>query len=298
MTTNVSLIIDILKQDLRVAENAINEKSFGMVGVVGNRIMSNLLADESKTKELMLIGWIVKEMGGELETIKRSKDESKITNSTKIAKESLEKIVTMLSKKGYGNNELWGIYFDLEKKMRDLILSKLEDKIYNRKPEFTREITLVFLQHFLANKDLLLKQNAQLTKGILNDLARVTNEHGATEAEYILYIVFKAFDLYSDYVLYSETLDGKINEAGLKPKIDKYMNIIEEIYKVYEAKNLEKMYPESTALIYDLSIDIRKYFLSYFIIHTQIVERKLELPEEAKEKIGETISKAFEEKLE
>ncbi len=124
MTTNASLIIDILKQDIKVAENAIKENNFGMVGVVGNRIMSNLLADESKTKELMLIGWIVKEMGGELETVRRYKDESKLTNSTKIAKECLEKIASMLSKKGYGNKELWEIYFDLEKKMRDHILSK------------------------------------------------------------------------------------------------------------------------------------------------------------------------------
>ncbi len=298
MTTDVSLIIDVLRQDLKVAENAINENDFGFVGVIGNRIMSNLLADESKTKEFMLIGWILKDISGELETVKRLKDTTKLASSTKIAKEYLEKIGAMLSKKAYGDKELWQLYFDLEKNMRDNLLSKLEDKSYTRKPEFTRKITLVYLQHFLANKDLLLKQNALLTKGILNDLARNINEHGATQAEHIIYIVFKAFDLYFDYVFYSETLpDGKINETGLKPKIDRYTNIIDKIYKIYESEKLNDIYPESTALVYDLSIEMRKYFLSYFIIHAQVAERKVELPEEAKQKISETISKAFEEKI-
>lgn len=298
MTTNINLIIDVLRQDLKVVEKAITENNFGMVGVIGNRIMSNLLlADESKTKEFMLIGWIVKEIGGELEAIKRYKDNSKLANGTKIAEECVKKIVTMLSKKEYGNKEIWELYFDFEKKMQVYILNNLEDKSYTRKPEFTHKITLVLLQHFLANKDLLLKQNTQLTKGILNDLARTINEHGATDGEYIFYIIFKAFDLYFDYVLYSETIDGKINEAGLKSKIYGYIDIIEKIYQIYEAQNIEKMYPESMALVYDLSIEIRKYFLNYFIIHTQIVDRKLELPEEAKQRIGETISKAFEEKI-
>ena len=99
MTTDISLIIDVLRQDLKVAENAINENNFGFVGVIGNRIMSNLLADESKTKEFMLIGWILKDISGELETVKRLKDSNKLTNSTKTAKEYLEKIGTMLSKK-------------------------------------------------------------------------------------------------------------------------------------------------------------------------------------------------------
>ncbi|MDO9098836.1 MAG: hypothetical protein Q7U60_12040, partial [Candidatus Methanoperedens sp.] len=97
----MSLIIDVLKQDIKVAENAINENNFGMVGTVGNRIMANLLADESKTKEFMLIGWILKEVSGELEAVKRSKDTSKLSNSTKIAKESLKQIETILSKKEY-----------------------------------------------------------------------------------------------------------------------------------------------------------------------------------------------------
>lgn len=299
MTTNLSLIIDVLKQDIKVAENAINENDFRMVSIIGNRIMANLLADESKTKEFMLIGWILKEMGGELEAVRRFKDTSKLNNSTKIAKESLKQIETILSKKEYDTKKLWGIYFDWEKDIRNHILSKLEDKIYTKKmPEFTRGISLVLIQHFLENKNLLLKQNAQLTKGILNDLARIINEHGATEAEYMTYIVFKAFDQYFDYALYSEmSFDGKINEENLKSKIDKYIDTIEKISKIYEAKELEDMYAESTALVYDLSIEMRKYVHSYFIIHAQVVERKLELPEEAKQKISETISKAFEEKV-
>lgn len=298
MTTNLSLIIDVLKQDIKVAENNINGNDFRMVGIIGNRIMANLLGDESKTKEFMLIGWILKEVSEELEAVKRFKDPSKLNNSTKIAKESLKQIETILSKKEYDTKKLWGIYFDWKKDIRDHILSKLEDKIYTKKPEFTRGISLVLIQHFLENKNLLLKQNAQLTKGILNDLARIINEHGATEAEYMTYIVFKAFDQYFDYALYSEmSFDGKLNEENLKSKIDKYIDTIEKISKIYEAKELEDMYAESTALVYDLSIEMRKYVHSYFIIHTQVVERKLELPEEAKQKISETISKAFEKEV-
>jgi len=49
--------INVIRQDLKVARNAIDAEEFGMVNVIGNRIMSNLLVEDRE--ELMIIGWML-----------------------------------------------------------------------------------------------------------------------------------------------------------------------------------------------------------------------------------------------
>lgn len=129
--------INVIRQDLKVARNAINDKEFGMVNVIGNRIMSNLLVEGRE--ELMIIGWMLKDLGGELGGINERKEEEKLKDAIKLAKEHLDELGDMLVHKRTSASDLWDRYFDIEKKIRKDLLSKLEDSEYKEEHEILEE---------------------------------------------------------------------------------------------------------------------------------------------------------------
>ena len=144
---------NVIRQDIKVARNAIDEKEFGMVTTIGNRIMSNLLVEGRE--ELMIIGWMLKDLGGELGGIKERKEEEKLEDATKSAKEHLDELGNMLMQKRTSASDLWDRYFDIEKKIRKTLLSKLEDDEYKEEHEFSKKATIMLLEHFHSNRELL-----------------------------------------------------------------------------------------------------------------------------------------------
>ncbi len=292
----MSLLVEVIKEDLKLAKKHIDDKNFEFINIIGNRMMSNQLVADENEKILIMVGWILREMGGELTLIKAFKNEPKISNAITVAKESVDKLSSMIAKKGYTAKEFWELYFDYQNKIRGHLLPKPDDTIYTKKPEFTRKINLMLVKHFSDNKKLLLQENNNLTKGIITELTRVVNEYSAKEADFITYIIFKAFDRYYDYALYSETnLDGKIRDKeALESKLSPFLEKLDKIVAL-TADNLEESYKSSTDLIYELSMEYRKYYINYSEIYIPTIKKKIELPEEAKTKIGDAIAKAFEE---
>ncbi len=103
---------NVIRQDLKVAKNAIDDEEFEMVNVIGNRIMSNLLVEDRE--ELMIVGWMLKDLGGELGGIKERKEEGKLEDAKKLAKEHLDELGDMLTTKRTSASDLWDRYFDIE----------------------------------------------------------------------------------------------------------------------------------------------------------------------------------------
>lgn len=292
----MSLINQIIKEDLKIAKKYVKKKP-ELVTVMGNRIMSDLLVADDDEKILMLVGWILREISGNLFNINRLRSESKLVNGIDISKKYLDKLIDLVSENTYTDIKLCELYASYEKEIRIHILPEIEDNIYTKKPEFTRKVNLMLISYFLENKKLLLQENNQLINGLINDMSRVINEHGAKEGDYTTYLIFKAFDKYYDYAIYSEMgFDKKIeNKEQLESKFDPY---IEKIYQLVplliEDKN-EELYTLSGKIIVDLSVEFRKYFINFSDIYISTLKKELELPQEAKERISETIAKAFEE---
>jgi hypothetical protein len=288
--------INVIRQDIKVARNAIDGKDFGMVNVIGNRIMSNLLVEDRE--ELMIIGWMLKDLGGELAGIKERKEESKLENAIKLAKEHLDELGDMLTAKRTSASDLWDRYFDIEKKIRKSLLSKLEDEVYKEELEFSKKAAIMLLEHFHSNRELLLKKNNQLISGVANDISRVVNDHGGKEAT-VVFLVFKALDRYCEYLMYEEGDDGKIeDESRFKSKIDGYIDNIYEMASMIRNGRMEDLYEHSNHILGKLGSEYRKFFINYLEPLRVVVERKIEIPEKAKEKIGDIVSKSFEKELE
>lgn len=293
----MSLINQVIKEDLKIAKKYL-EKKPELVAVIGNRVMSNLLvADNNDENILMLAGWTLREISATLTNINRLGDESKSVNGINISKDYLDKLIDYVSKNTYTDIKLCELYINYEKNIRVHILSESEDDIYTKKPEFTRKVNLMLIKHFLENKKLLLQENNHLVNGLISDMARVINEHGAKEGDYITFLIFKAFDKYYDYALYSGMgLDKKIeNKEELESKLNPYIDkIVQLVPLLIENKN-EELYKHSGNMFIDLGIEYRKNFINFSDIYIPILKKEVELPLEAKERISETIARAFEE---
>ncbi len=287
---------NVIRQDIKVARNAINDKDFGMVNVIGNRIMSNLLVEGRE--ELMIIGWMLKDLGGELSGIKERKEEGKLEDAIKSAKEHLDELGDMLVHKRTSASDLWDRYFDIEKKIRKDILSKSEADEYKEEHEFSKKAAIMLIEHLHSNREILLKKNNQLIPSVANDLSRVVNEHGSNEA-IIVYLVFRALDLYYRYLMYEEGVDGKIeDESRFKSKIDEHIDKVYEMASMIRDAQIDDLYEHSNRILGKLGSAYRKYFINYLDIPRIVVEREIEIPEKAKEKIGDIVSKSFEKELE
>lgn len=291
----MSLELEIIKEDLKVARKYLGDNNFDYVNIIANRIMSNLLVAEGNDKILMTIGWILRDISGEMNLSKGYKDKSKISNAVNEAKTSLDKLIDILAKNEQTEQKILEIYFNYQKRVRKYLLPVPEDSVYTIKPEFTRKVNLMMFKHLSDNQEILIKENNTLIKGIINDLSRCINEHGAKEADYISYLVFRVFDSYYDYVLYSEIgIDGKIkNVESLKSKLSIYIERIEKIVPMMD-NDLEELCKYCVNILVDLAIEFRKNYMNYMPIYTP-AKKIIEMPEEAKKKIGETIAKAFEE---
>ena len=131
----MDITTNVVRQDLKVTKKAINTQKFGMVNIAANRIMSNLLVEDRK--DLMIIGWMLKDLGGELNNIEGGEVESKLHSAIKSAKEHIGELESMLVTKRTRASDLWESYFDIEKKIRKDVLSDLEDDAYTEEHEFS-----------------------------------------------------------------------------------------------------------------------------------------------------------------
>jgi hypothetical protein len=292
MDTTINVII----QDIKVAEKAIEIKEFGMVNTIGNRIMSNLLVGDGE--ELMIIGWILKDLGMELGSIKERKEETGLDNAIGSAKDHLEELIKMLQEERTSASDLWDRYFDIENKIRETLLTKFEAGVYKEEPEFSRKAAIMLIKYLYSNRELLLKKNNQLISGVANDLSRIVNEHGGKEAM-IVYLVFRGLEHYYRYLMFEGWNDGKMEGTSTcKSKIYEHIGKIVKMASIIENGKMDELYEHSNYILGKLGSEYRKYYINYLDRPGVVVERKIEMPEKAKEKIGDIISKSFEKELE
>lgn len=265
-------IFTIIGQDLEVAIKAIEVDDYDTVNIVVNRIMMNLfIAEDIK---LMLIGYMIRELAGELRVIKTNKND--FYEDSK--KETIAYLKDLKSLITDGNRDLkiyWERFIDMEIKLRKSLLSKDEGIIYDEQSDFTKEFSIKLLDTFYSlKKDIHALKNHAPTMAF--ELGRNFNQHGGREA-LIIYLVFKAFiDYYSYFFIETEQ---SLNKNKVKRSEDKLGEYIEEIYDLKSCiSDMDVLYIKSNLIIDALGRDVRLYYLSYGYIKDERAEQNLEFP--------------------
>ncbi len=279
-------IFEIIGQDLEVAVKAAEADDYNIIRIVGNRIMMNLFITEEV--KLMLLGYMVRELGGELRTIKRNNKDS----YEDLKKESiayLKDLETLIASEKTDPKIYWEKFIDTEIKLRKYLLDEYDNSVYDDQAEFAKGFSLKLLDAFYSlKKDIPTLKNHVLMMTF--ELSRNFNQHSGKEA-LIIYLVFRALmEYYSFYVIQAENPISKNRTKRSEEKLIEYVD------KIYELKtsisNIDELYIKSNDIIDALGRDTRLYYLSYGG-REEKVEQKLELPEDAKQKIGETIMQSL-----
>ena len=288
--------IEVIKQDISAAIAAFEENNFRFVNIMGNRVMSNLLI--GGRNDLMIFGYLLKEVSQEFESI-RIRYEKRLGDCKEIGEKFLKDLHSMVDDEKIGAKEVWKQYYDYEKEIIKYIPSEVELLVYKNNIDFTNQATSMLIHHLKENKQLLLEENNRLIGGILNELSRIINVHGSELHVLVFYLLMNVLDDYYKYLLYSKMKDGVIeNKDEFKNKIYPY---IDKIINLFSDPNSEDFYEHSNKILGELGSEFRIYFINYMEPEREVfVERRrppVEIPKEAKEKIGEMIAEALEKEV-
>lgn len=295
-------IREIVCQDLRILKKFFEQNDFEMMNVVANRIMTNLLVGENK--DLMIVGWMLKDLAGEFQGIKNMKKDMP-AGATESGKRFIDKIAESISSNPITISSLWRAWFEIEADIVKYTLSTNEVEIYTGNPEFSRDFSLMLLEYLNCNRNVLLKKNNGFITGIAYDIGRVANEYGGEES-YIIYLIFRALEDYYRYLTHDSKYDGEIAASpsallNYSTNIDKYIDTIYELKRLIIEEKTEDLYINANRILGDLGIEYRKYVLIYpdvvFGIPQQAIRKEIKLSEKSKKAISALVAKSIEKEI-
>lgn len=274
-------VIELIKQDIEVAEKYLDTKKFDLINIIGNRILQHLFIINKK--ELMIYGIVIKEISLDLGQVKAQKLKKDIDTCNVLAKKCLEDIKSSFSAE-VAHEKIWNAYYDFENQIRKYILIPEESAVYKDDFDFATEATVNYLNFLTSNKDFLLKRNINPLERTRAEFASVINWHGGKNAV-ISYLMIRAFEH-----VYRFALNGKVSDEELAALVNTNIDRFSEAITLIQAKNEAKIIEHANIMIGDLMYDYRKYFMLFGELKGELVE-EIPLPSDVSQKIQKIIDK-------
>jgi hypothetical protein len=285
---------EVIKSDFNMASVAFNSGNYELMNIFANRLMSNALFGDNKLYSMY--GVFIKEVAIDFLFLEKSVVEKIVPHGKKFFNE----ILPLLDSTKIDVTKIWDIYYEYIKETRKFFILDVEKKNYLEDPEITRGMINYIFNEMLKTNENLLDENSVILKGFLNELVRLINVYGISQRDVIIFILIRVFDRYFDYAIFSSTSQSKgIDKELLDKKISPFMDRIRELYNISDKKEYSALTPIASELICDIIIEWRKYFIKYLEIGriAQKESRKIELSEDSKKKISETIATALQKDI-
>ena len=137
--------IPIVKQDVTAALEYFKTKNFEFLGIMGNRIMSNLLI--CGEKDLMVIGYMIREVSDEFDFISRE-DAIRLNGCMDAGKQFIQNILNIISLEGeFSQISIWENYYNYKMRIVEFIPTDVDLSVYE-KDRVSLGKPLVFLWSF------------------------------------------------------------------------------------------------------------------------------------------------------
>jgi hypothetical protein len=288
-------VFQIVRCDIEASIKAFEANDFENMNMFTNRSMANAILGEDK--KLVLPGFFMKELViifGALEA--RGGREQHAFSTAKTRGLAYVKLLSQtISEKDFDENKLWAEFHEANSELGKFLMNEFEEETYKEDNTFS-EYAFKWLMDFLEKeKHTLSRPENMLLKGILNDMDRIFRIHGGTLHETYAFSLVRALSRYYDYFIVAHRKnDGTIDEEKIQSMIFPHVEKIKSMYLTKETKALAV-----TEVLWELVKGWRELFIEYMELRrpTIEVERGVELPEEAKRKITESITKSLEKEV-
>lgn len=272
---------DVLAQDFDAIIKAFEAEEFGLMQILSNRIMSNMLF--FKPIPNYLPGYICKDIATAFERIKIQKGSAFSTSKVTIKPILLELNQAFMAHSPEEQSLYWDIFDRYNKEIRSFTLTDSERDSYKPNFEFTEKAFLWLVNYLDKNRKLLESDKNQFLDGIINEMDRIYRCHSGGKRELRILTTVRALNYLYIYILFSK-------ENGGIEKINSFIDVLKKVNdKAFDITELD-------TLINNILIEWRHFYIKYteIMIARPTLERGFELPDKLRDKLTDSITKTLE----
>ncbi len=287
----MSDVYDATKQDFASARAAFDTNDFQHMNVCANRLMANVLFAEEDQKLYAIPGYFLRTVAGEFLAMR----EGDFAKELRSMAESFIAKLDIAFQRELNLTAVWEGYFEYRERERRVLLTPYERKIYKDNKTFSRK-GFAYLTKELFEGDSLFHHQSALLTVIQVEADRLIRNHGAEKKDIALLLIWIALAGLNGYCLVEcSSIDKEETAKCLKSKLMPYVDRIRNWY----ASSEEVPFTDGTSILCDLILAWRRYYVKYGEVGRTSgeSERRVELPDEARKRIGETIAQALQKDL-
>lgn len=287
-------IFSIIEQELDISIELLKNEKFNRLNIFGNRIMENCLF--SNDYRLFLFGLYIKELALIYQKV-FSTTEPKAFQSSKVFGLNLIDSLKESLTNGINEELLWEKFHLFNVKIREYTMDDFEKKLYKENIDYSKFVIKALMNFLNENEDVIYMKFTQIFGGIINILDRIFRTHSGILEFTLINSYLKMLDRYYDYLLIKYSDGEKIDVENLKKEISEYVRFI-----CQEGKKDKIDIVEYDKYLWEIIKGWRVFFIQYLQPVSPIhgkpkLEKSIELPEETKKVIEESLKEAIEKKL-
>jgi hypothetical protein len=282
----VNEVYDVIRQDFAVVQATCGQGDYLQMNIYSNRMVAN--SAFGGHNHYGIIGFFLKNLA--IDFLKLAQNSESQNALKPFANAFIAKLSDALRPE-IDMAQVWEGYFAYTESARKLFLTPAERQVYKDKKSFTAAAFSI-LSEELLNGGRLFDERGQVTKGFLNESERIIRNHGAEERELVFNVLIVALDRLLDYVKYECSSTGpECIKSTLLPMTKRITEW---------TKGTERLpYDFASEILAAILFEWRLFFVRYFELGRAVTpdERKIELPPEAKKRLGNTIAEALRKDL-
>jgi hypothetical protein len=278
----VTVLYEVTKQDFAAAKGAFDANDFQQMNILANRLMANVLFGDQKL--YAVFGFFMRGLASDFLAV--SRDSGLLEELRPKAEVFLDKLERAFTPE-IDLDLIWESYFEYEESTRKLHMTAVERKTYQDNAAFTAQAFRHLVAEFLA-ESAIFHQRSLVFKGFLQEADRLVRNHGADRPTLIFLLLIKALDWLNEYLRFSWSLPtGQLDVDSFKSNLCPILNRVKEWHERSEGPP----YTEATTFLCDIILEWRRCFVRYGEPARQ--EQKIDLPPEARKRIGDAIAQAL-----
>ncbi|MDA2928736.1 hypothetical protein MYX84_02135 [Acidobacteria bacterium AH-259-O06] len=291
----MTAVFQITQADFAAAKVAFSAGDYQQFHLLANRLMANTVYGRESDRKYAIVGFFLKEI---FTRLSRHEKESPTAEKIRFEAEKLIKELERAFTEELDIPSLWKNYHQFVDSTRKVEQWHSEQQSYKDDPQFTANAIAYLVQTALA-KETVNDERTSVFQAIRNETDRIIRTHGIELLDLITVCHLTALHRLFEYVAFACSSSTRgVDVSRIDDWVGHYIDNVKQFQKTASADE-ENVYVRGSDILCALIYEWRVCFIKYFEIvrSARVEERKIELPENTKKQIGETLYQALEKDL-